>query len=161
MSEPVADLAKLSSNQRKVAAALLSGQSNSQAAVTAGVTVRTVERYLHDPDFQAVINDGAGKALAAASQRFNLAISLATEAIIELAQGADKDATRLRAASLVVDNALRLGLMVKASGAAAINDPDFQTVLSIMKLDSTELQALIDNLDSAVAGPEPGGDDDD
>lgn len=55
---------RLSSNQRAVLKALLDGADRDQAASSAGVSRRTVDRYHNDPDFIAALNQATGRELS-------------------------------------------------------------------------------------------------
>lgn len=113
MSENVADsvsvFAGLSSRQRKVVEALLSGADKDSAAIAAGVTRRTVDRYLQEPAVHAALEAATGAALGDVARRMIGAMATALDTMLALTEDKDAPATvRLRAAIAIVEHGPRL-----------------------------------------------------
>lgn len=105
----------LTSKQRAAVSALLEGKTQAQAATAAGVSAKTVWRWLADNnDFQTAVKGHSILALKAARVQLAGSLETAVETIIDIMtmikpnQGSG---TRLRAAGMVLDNALRMAEM--------------------------------------------------
>jgi hypothetical protein len=105
MSENDQNTGNLSPHQTKVLDCLATGATKDQAATIAGVTVRTVNRWIaEDETFKAALDELTQTAVNEAA--FNLAAMLtkANKAIQGILDNAkSKDGDKLRAASLVYD----------------------------------------------------------
>ncbi len=119
----------LSPGQGRAISALLACQSIEQAAKQAGISPRTLHRWLTDPDFQAALTEAEGAAIAEATRRL---VGLSDAAITTVASlMLDKGASptvRLRAATSVLDYLLRLRELANveerlAALEAAIDQP--------------------------------------
>ncbi|HLB31196.1 MAG TPA: hypothetical protein VJN91_06680 [Gammaproteobacteria bacterium] len=93
------------SRRARAVAALLTTRSAVDAAQVAGVSERTIHRWLRDPGFRAQLLEAEGQAVDAAVRRL---VHLATSALNALENVlADADSLpgiRLRAAGLVLDH---------------------------------------------------------
>lgn len=101
---------EISPQQAKAIAALLSGHVQAKAAEAAGVTHRTLTRWLNDETFTAELNRQKSLAIAQATARLVGSMEMAITIIQAVMVGkVDHDATpRLRAAKIALDAALRL-----------------------------------------------------
>ncbi len=89
-------------------AALLSAPTLKLAADAAGLSERTLRRYLAKPRFLAVYETASRGALGAAMQRLHEGMGVAVETFFEIAADKDeKTADRIRAMSLIADLGLR------------------------------------------------------
>jgi hypothetical protein len=97
----------LTTRQVQGVIALMSSPSISAAADKIGVQRRTLERWMKDDNFNAVLQEQKTKALAQASRAL---LHLAQGATIALAQGlkAEKISVRLRSADIVLTKLLQL-----------------------------------------------------
>jgi hypothetical protein len=92
-------------NQRKAAEALLSGADKFQAAEAAGVTRRTIDRYLNDPVFQAALDQAAGDKLGDVARLMVGAMHTATGIMLAVATNEDNSAgVRLRACVAIIQH---------------------------------------------------------
>ena len=100
---------ELSPKQHTAINALLAQSGIDSAAKQAGVTQRTLYRWLDEPAFRLVLNSATDKALDAASRGL---VRLTEKAIRTVEAVLDDSelhpATRLRAADLVLANVLKL-----------------------------------------------------
>lgn len=102
-------LCQLTGPQLAAAEALLAGATKTEAAQAAGVTVRTVNRYLADPAFAGVLQQATSDDLAALAA--GTAAALAQARAVLLALMTDQSVApgvRIRAATAVLDYALRI-----------------------------------------------------
>ena len=103
---------KLDTRQRKAVAALITGKTQAQAAAAAGVSSKTVWRWLADnTDFAAVIKAHTSLAMHAARVQLAGNLETAVSTIIEImtaVKPAAGSGARLRAAKMVIDSALRV-----------------------------------------------------
>lgn len=100
----------LTTKQAAAIAALLEGNNQAGAATAAGVTKRTVQRWLIDPTFTAALREGSDAAIQAASARL---AALAEHAVTAIAATMQQPMTpgagvRLRAADALLSHALRI-----------------------------------------------------
>lgn len=97
----------------KAVAALLSTCTIQAAADTIGVTSRTMQRWMNEPEFQALLHEAQDAMLAQAAIKVT---GLSGQAVSTLADVlADEDAplgVKTRAADLALSNALRLSEQV-------------------------------------------------
>lgn len=111
MSDNVAyiDVSTLSPAQRRALDSLLSGGSKDQAAAAAGVTRRTLARYLNDPIFRAALDKATGAAVGDVARRMIGGMETAVSIMLELAEDANTPASvRLRAAIALVEHGPKL-----------------------------------------------------
>ena len=103
-------MSDLTTKQAAAIAALLEGNNQAGAATAAGVTKRTLQRWLTDPTFTTALREGRDGALRAASARL---AALAEHAVTSIAVTMQQPTTpgagvRLRAADALLGHALRI-----------------------------------------------------
>ena len=103
-------MSDLTTKQAAAIAALLEGHNQAGAATAAGVTKRTVQRWLTEPTFTAALREGSDGAIRAASARL---AALAEHAVTSIAMTMQQPTTpgagvRLRAADALLGHALRI-----------------------------------------------------
>jgi hypothetical protein len=100
----------LTAPQRRGLDALTSGGSKAQAAIVAGRTERTVNRWLTDcPAFRAAIDDATTMAIDDASQRMALMLGLSIQRLFEILDNpTTNSAVLLRAIDLQASNYIKL-----------------------------------------------------
>lgn len=103
-------MADLTTKQAAAIAALLEGNPQGGAATAAGVTKRTLQRWLNEPAFTAALREGSDAAIRAASARLAATTEHAVNNILATmttptTPGA---AVRLRAADALLSHALRI-----------------------------------------------------
>mgnify|MGYP001378616874 CR=1 FL=1 len=111
MSENVRDsVPRLSAKQQRALEALLSGATKGDAATAAGVTPRTLNRWVNeDALFWNTLQAENRKAVFAATRRLTAAMDTAVTVMTEVMQDAAAPAAvRLRAAQVVTETALKL-----------------------------------------------------
>lgn len=91
----------VSEKQRKAIDCLLSAANQTAAAACAGVNRRTLARWMAQPAFKAALRDAQGEAIKHATRRLAGALDQAVTTITHLAEAAEDEGTRLRAASRV------------------------------------------------------------
>lgn len=96
-----------SNHQPAVILALAQGQTTSQAATAAGVSSRTVRRWLEDPDFRQGVADSRTELLQLAVGRLAAAATKAVDTLID-ALDSDRDMARVQAAKVLLDATLAL-----------------------------------------------------
>ena len=100
---------ELSQNQRTVAEALLSGAGKDEAAEAAGVTRRTVDRYLNEPAFRTALEAATGDRIGDVSRRMVGAMDTAAGIMLALAEDEETPASvRLRACIAIVEHGPKL-----------------------------------------------------
>ena len=103
-------MSDLTTKQAAAIAALLEGNNQAGAATAAGVTKRTLQRWLTDPTFTTALREGSDGAIRAASARL---AALAEHAVTSIAVTMQQPTTpgagvRLRAADALLSHALRI-----------------------------------------------------
>lgn len=100
----------LTTKQAAALAALLEGNSQSAAATVAGVTKRTVQRWLNEPAFTAELRAGSDGAIRTASARLAATAEHAVSAILATIHTPTTPgaAARLKAADSLLNHALKL-----------------------------------------------------
>jgi hypothetical protein len=94
---------KLTPRKRRAIEALAVGESYEAAATVAGVTVRTIYRWRHDPDFIAGLQAADADHLAGLARSVNGAAHDALDVLTNVMQDASQPAgVRVRAASEVL-----------------------------------------------------------
>ena len=100
---------KLSSSQRKAIKALLQGHKQQEAAVLAGVTDRTIRRWLaEDHDFVAELKDGSQILIHNVTRRLLGSLDLAADVLRQILE--DEKASqnmKLRATGILLDKTAR------------------------------------------------------
>lgn len=114
----------LTTKQRRAISALMTSKSKEAAAAKAGVSPRSLSRWLTDPDFQVAVRLAQDEALERA---FSHLVEQATAAVAVLADvAADTEATpaaRVSAARALLENALRFAeLNALAARVAALEE---------------------------------------
>jgi len=104
------DVGKFSQKQQKALTSLLSGMSQAEAAKVAGVSLRTLQRWLKADTFGQVLRDNTSSAVALAAARL---ASLSDTAVGVLAETMESETAttsqRLRAANFLLLHLLKLG----------------------------------------------------
>ncbi|HEV2125560.1 MAG TPA: hypothetical protein VGW38_22640 [Chloroflexota bacterium] len=99
----------MNQNQARAITALLSSPTIREAAEAAGVTERTIHRYMQEPAFQAALREAEGRAIDDAVRQL---VGLASDAIetlrMILANPKVSPSVRLRAAAGVLDFMMRM-----------------------------------------------------
>lgn len=81
---------------------LAAGASNQQAAETAGVTPRTIQRWLKEPQFQQEVTQLQDEAFATLARRFVMATGLALQTAVDtLKDPKARRSEKMRAAEYV------------------------------------------------------------
>ena len=94
-------------NQSKAIVALLSGKTNSQAAQSAGVTERTIYRWLSDPSFRSELSEAERQMIESATRQMSSLQEKAINILEQLLESQDVSPhTRLSIANSI----LRLSL---------------------------------------------------
>jgi hypothetical protein len=100
----------LTTKQAAAIAALLEGNTKTAAATAAGVTMRTLQRWLNEPAFTAELRAGSDGAIRAAVARLSAAADASIEAIENVRDTPTTPgaAVKLRAADALLNHALRI-----------------------------------------------------
>lgn len=99
----------MNQRQQKALTALLTSPSRAEAAKAAGVTTRTLQNYLADPEFQVEYKKAFGNMVddAAAQARQSFAPALST--LREIVEDKDEDANaRISAARAILSHGMKL-----------------------------------------------------
>jgi hypothetical protein len=97
----------LTPKQQRAIEALLAGLTKSQAATAAGVTPRTLSRWLAEPTFKSHLTRATDQAIGDATRRLATALDQAVTVLSELMLNQDASPPdRLRAASLILRRSL-------------------------------------------------------
>ncbi len=106
-------LDKLSSQQIKAIAALLTVSEIADAARQSGIAERTLYRWLRSPDFQAALKDAQRQAVEAAVRRLSGASGKALDVLDEvMGSTSATDGVKVRAALGVIDSLIKLSTFV-------------------------------------------------
>ncbi len=110
MSENDPNVGNLSTHQTKVLDCLATGATKEQAATIAGVTVRTVNRWIaEDETFKAALDELTQTAVIEAAFNLSAMLTKANKAIQGILDSSKaKDGDKLRAASLVYDTFIKI-----------------------------------------------------
>lgn len=110
MAASVSESKKLTPKQEQAIRALLTSKNVGEAAVAAGVSERTLYRWLTDPAFRAALSVAEGDLLDAATRRLLTLQDDAIGAFEDVLTGGPDvtDTARLRAAQAVLDYLLKL-----------------------------------------------------
>jgi len=102
----------LRANQRRAIEALLSGSTKQAAAGAAGVTPRTISRWLDQPEFIEALNRRVDQAVTDATRRMAGSLDGAITVMQDVMTDAEAPASvRLRAAQAFTDIMIRLAAM--------------------------------------------------
>ena len=95
--------------QQKALAALLTSPSRAAAAETAGITTRTLQNYLSDPEFQREYKRAFEGVVVDATRQAQQAISPALSTLREIVEDKGEDAqARISAARAILSHGLKL-----------------------------------------------------
>ena len=99
----------LTTRQYKAIESLLGGASKPKAAEACGVTIRTIERWLQDPDFNNELGRRSEFAIRRAAIRLTALLDTAAGVLYQAMIDPDRQTTvKLRAANHVFTHALKL-----------------------------------------------------
>lgn len=110
MAEITDESGQLRPEQRAAIEALASGATKEQAATVAGRTRRTLDRWIAgDPAFRAALQATTDEAVKDAARRLAALLEDAVTAMHDVvARVSSKDADRLRAAEMILANAVKM-----------------------------------------------------
>ena len=110
MSENDRNQRKSSPSQRKAIKALLEGQKQQDAAILAGVSARTIRRWLtNDYDFVAELRQGNQILIQNVTRRLLSGLDLATDVLRQILEDdTANQSVKLRAVGILLDKAVRL-----------------------------------------------------
>jgi phage terminase small subunit len=95
--------------QQKALAALLTSPSRAAAAEAAGITTRTLQNYLSDPEFQREYKRAFEGVVVDATRQAQQAISPALSTLRELVEDREEDAqARISAARAILSHGIKL-----------------------------------------------------
>lgn len=120
---------ELNEDQIKAATAIACGATREQAAAKAGVTRRTVSRWLLDPAFSRLVSDARRELWQAAISKATTMVEEALETTRAIAAGELPDAKvsdRLTACKLILDTASRvfdLDLEARITALETVSNP--------------------------------------
>ena len=98
----------MTEKQEKVLAALLCSPTKGKAAAAAGVTVKTLERYLRDPEFAAAYKRAAAGLVEDATRQLQQALSDAVLRLRKIVRSnSEATANQIAAARTLLDYGLR------------------------------------------------------
>jgi len=100
---------KLTARQRKAIAAMTAGRNYEQAAMSAGVSTRTIARWREMPHFEDALQSAGQTAIGDASRKLTAGLETAVDFLLAVIQ--DEDAppsVRVRAALGLIDRQIRL-----------------------------------------------------
>lgn len=112
--------ADLTANQRKAAVSLLDGNDKTEAAETAGITSRTLDRWLQDDKFRRCLSTATGAELGIVASRLTGAMQTAVSVLIDMLN--DEEATpasRRLAAVAILEHGQRLYELQDLAGRVA------------------------------------------
>ncbi len=131
MSKNVKPDRKLSPKQLKAIAALLEGHTKQDAATAAGVTPKTLSRWLHeDALFFESLQNGKDKIVTGAAVQLLGSLDLAGQTLRDLIQSGANESIKLRAANAVIANAIKLYEVSDLAQRLAIMEDSLAAVLS-------------------------------
>ena len=111
MSQNVQDsvFSRLTPKQRKAVKALLSGADKDAAAKAAGVTRRTIDRYLNDPAFRVALDKATGTAIGDVARRLLGGMETAVSTMLTLVKNDSTPPTvKLRACIAILEHGPKL-----------------------------------------------------
>ena len=96
-------------NQERALAALIGSPTQEAAAAKAGITSRTLRRYLQDPEFSAEYERLTGQLVVGAALQAQKSLAPALNALLEIATDADAGmGPRVQAARGLLEYGIRL-----------------------------------------------------
>jgi len=98
---------KLSADQETAIAALLTESTYSRAAAAVSIDEGTLYRWLHQPSFRAAYRHARRELVEAGIGRIQAATGQAVETLVSIARHGRRDGERIRAATALLDYALR------------------------------------------------------
>lgn len=98
----------LTPKQVRAAQALLRCRTHEDAARAAGISPRTLRRWLAQDDFQEAVHDAVRESLADAVLRLKSSAGTAIDALVDIAQDAESEHARVQAAGRLLDANLKL-----------------------------------------------------
>jgi hypothetical protein len=98
---------KINHKQELAIASLLTERTHGDAAVKAGISVATLQRWLRDSDFAAAYRAARRAAVENAVARIQAATGGAVDTLLTVAKDGAKDSDRVRAAIAILDFAER------------------------------------------------------
>lgn len=101
--------ASMTKRDDRLIAALASGRTYQQSADEAGVSLRTVNRRMSDPEFRELVRAARSQLLDAATGRLAHAATAAVDALSDLAENAESEVARVSAAKALVNLIIPLG----------------------------------------------------
>ena len=100
---------KLTPKQRVCVAALVDGQNYSQAAMSAGVSTRTIARWRELPHFESALQTAGRRSIADATRQITSGLDTAISFLLEVILNEDAPySVRTRAALGLIDRQIRL-----------------------------------------------------
>jgi len=101
--------AKLTVKQRACVAAMVDGQSYSQAAMSAGVTPRTIARWRELPHFEQALQQAGSRSISDAARQLTGGLETAIDFLLGVIENDDAPySVRTRAALGLIDRQIRL-----------------------------------------------------
>lgn len=101
--------ADLNTNQRRAVEKLAAGGDKKAAAEAAGVTIRTIDRYLNEPTVRAALDKATGAAVGDVARRMVGAMDTAVTTMLDLVKNEKTPASvRLRAAIAIIEHGPKL-----------------------------------------------------
>jgi hypothetical protein len=88
----------LTPEQRRAIVALLSAKNTTEAAKVAGVSERSLFRWLEDATFKAELNAAQADIMATATRRLTHAMNTAADVLVDVMEHGDTRSVKLRAA---------------------------------------------------------------
>jgi len=105
-------MSHLTTKKRLAINALLSGKTQAEAAAAANVTARTLNRWLHDPEFTIELNARESELVAATSRMMAAGARHAVKVMLDTMNSPMvSDSVRLRAASQFLGHLPRVRLL--------------------------------------------------
>ena len=98
----------LTTKQTRAVEALLRCRTHEDAARAAGISPRTLRRWLAEDDFQDALHDAVRESLADAVLKLKSSAVTAIDALVDVAQDAESEHARVQAAGRLLDANMRL-----------------------------------------------------
>ena len=114
----------LTPKQTRAVEALLRCRTHEDAAKAAGISPRTLRRWLAEDDFQDALHDAVRESLSDAVLMLKSSAVTAIGALVDVAQDAESEHARVQAAGRLLDANMRL-LQDAARGIASGPTPTF------------------------------------
>jgi hypothetical protein len=94
--------------QRRAMEALAAGQDKAAAAAAAGVSVRSIQRYMADPRFRAALTAATGERVGNVSRQLVAAMETAVSTMLAIVESDAPPTVRLRAAAEILSAGIKL-----------------------------------------------------